>query len=120
MPLRTGVFLASAFLAAWLLCSQAALLLRARTPAEQPQSGTATAQGLVQGIDTAQRSILLRHQAIPSFGMPDMTMSFPVSTPEMLAGRFVGESVIFTLRKQGATMRVVDLKGVPAPGALVH
>lgn len=120
MLLRTGVFLVSAFLAAWLLCSQAALVLRGRTPAGKPQSQTATAQGLVQGIDTARGLILVRHQAISSFGMPDMTMSFPVREPEMLAGRSVGERVIFTLRKHDGTMLLVDLRGLPEPGGPVR
>jgi Cu/Ag efflux protein CusF len=114
MHARASVFLITAFLAVWIICSQTAAILRARSAAAgKAQDETATTQGFVRNIDTARALILVRHQPIPALGMPDMTMSFPVARPEMLAGHSVGERVAFTLRKQNGEMVVTDLKPLP-------
>lgn len=104
------MILAVAFVAFWFLCSQAALLLRARSAHQEPVAEAAVGRGNIQGIDRAAASVLLRHEAISLFGMPAMTMSFPVRRPEMLAGVAVGEAVAFTLRMQDGVMVLTDLK----------
>lgn len=112
---RTGMILLAALIAASLLCSAAAVFLRSRMPGPVPPVEAVSAMGVLQAVDVARGSVLLKHQAIAAFGMPDMTMSFSVRDPRLLAGRFPGEGVVFTLEKHDSEMVVVDLRPAPAP-----
>lgn len=116
MRVRTISLLLALVVTASLLCSAAALLLRARLPLVTPAlPETALAAGVLEDVDAVSGSIRLKHEGVPLFGMPRMTMSFPVLDREMLAGRSVGDRVVFTLEKRDGTMTVVGLQSSPAP-----
>lgn len=106
---RTAVILLGLLLAASLFCSAAASFLRARSAIAAPTE-QAVAQGVVKGIDLTGPSLLLKHDTIAAFGMPAMTMAFPVREPRLLVNRTIGERVTFTLEKHGGDMSVVDLR----------
>lgn len=116
MNARTGVILLALLVAASLLCSVAAVFLRSRLPVPlHAGPETASAVGVLKDIDPSGGSVLVRHQAIATFGMPDMTMSFLVSDPQLLVGRSEGDAVTFTLRRRDGAMILVDLRPSPPP-----
>ena len=115
MRVRTISVLLALVVTASLLCSAAALLLRARLSASAPAlPETAVAAGVLQDVDAVRGSVRLKHEGIPLFGMPKMTMSFSVADREMLAGRSVGDRVVFTLQKRDGMMTVVGFQSSPA------
>lgn len=119
MQVRTGVFLFSVLVAASLLCSAAAVFLRSRLPAPAHAGpDIVSGLGVLKSIDAASGSVLLKHQAITSLGMPAMTMSFPVGDRQLLMGRSEGERVVFTVRRQDGTMALVDLRPLARPRPL--
>lgn len=114
---RTAVILLALLVAASLLCSAAAVLLRSRLPVQaESEQETVTAFGVLKRIDVANGAVLVKHGAIARFGMPDMTMSFEVSDPQLLADRTEGEAVTFTLAKRDGAMVVVAV--TPSPSVL--
>lgn len=64
--------------------------------------------GQILAVDAAQQQITIRHEDIPGL-MPGMTMSFPVSSPELMTGREPGELVTGTLEVSDATGRLTAL-----------
>lgn len=116
MQERAVVILLALLVAASLLCSAAAVLLRSRLP---PQAGsgqeTVTASGVVKRIDVANGALLVKHGAIASFGMPDMTMSFEVHDPQMLGERTEGEAITFRLAQRDGALVVVAITPSPRP-----
>lgn len=116
MRVRTISLLLALVVTASLLCSAAALVLRARLPVAPPVLlETAVAAGVLEDVDAVSAFVRVKHEGIPLFGMPQMTMSFPVLDREMLAGHSVGDRVVFTLEKRDGTMTVVGLQSSPAP-----
>lgn len=116
MRVRTISLLLALVVTASLLCSAAALLLRARLPVATPAvPETAAAAGVLEDVDPVSGFIKVKHEGVPLFGMPQMTMSFAVLDRELLAGRAVGDRVVFTLEKRDGTMTVVGLQSSPAP-----
>jgi Cu(I)/Ag(I) efflux system protein CusF len=71
----------------------------------------AQATGVVKAIDTAQGTITLQHEAIPSIGWPAMTMPFHASS-EVLKQAKVGDKVQFTLRPAGMASTVTSIRPV--------
>lgn len=113
---RTAVILLALLVAASLLCSAAAVFLRSRLPVQaEPAQETVTAFGVLKRIDAANGAVLVKHDAIARFGMPDMTMAFAVSEPQLLADRTEGEAVTFTLAKRDGAMVVVAITPSPLP-----
>lgn len=115
MQLRAGLILLAILLAASLLCSAAAVFLHTRSPVPSRAAGeTVSARGILRSIDAASGAVMIKHEAIHPFGMPNMTMLFVVSDPQLLEGRAAGEEVSFTLAMKDGAMLVVDLRPAPA------
>ena len=87
-----GVVLAATLASAsW---AQASANANAR-PSQTATQMTHLSIGTVKGIDAAGRSVTIDHQAIPSLGMPTMTMQFQLPPSSRLALK-PGESIAFT------------------------
>ena len=69
-----------------------AQLTRSQTTANK----TFVVNGVVRGIDLAEKSVRIEHQEIPDY-MPAMTMPLTVRNTRILGGVSVGDSIKFTL-----------------------
>jgi Cu(I)/Ag(I) efflux system protein CusF len=56
---------------------------------------TAQGVGVVTEIDPKDGTVTLKHEPIPAFGWPSMTMPFKVTPPSLLQGLKVGQKVAF-------------------------
>jgi protein SCO1 len=68
-------------------------------------------KGQILAVNPTQQQITIKHDDIPGL-MPGMTMSFPVSRPELLAGREPGELVTATLEVTEAVGRITAIERV--------
>jgi protein SCO1 len=68
-------------------------------------------KGQVLSVNVAQQQLTIKHEDIPGL-MPGMTMSFPVSKPELLTGREPGELVTATLEVTDALGRITAIERV--------
>lgn len=92
ISLSAGVVLAAALASA----SWAQVFTDTNPRQSQPASPmTHLAIGTVKSLDAAGRSVTIDHQAIPSLGMPAMTMQFQLASSSRLALK-PGQSVAFT------------------------
>jgi protein SCO1/2 len=66
-------------------------------------------EGQVLAVDVAHRQLTIKHGDIPGF-MPGMTMSYPVATPALMAGRTPGETIRATLAVSNATGQLVAIE----------
>ena len=65
-------------------------------PAAQTYQGV----GVVKVINTAQRTVTLAHEPVPSLKWPAMTMPFTIA-PELAKGLLVGQKVKFEFTTKG-------------------
>jgi Cu(I)/Ag(I) efflux system protein CusF len=63
--------------------------------ASPPAHRTAKGTGIVTEIDPKDATVTLKHEPIPAFGWPSMTMPFRVTPPSLLKGLKVGEKIDF-------------------------
>ncbi len=77
---------------------------------------TAQATGVIEAIDTAKRTVTIKHQAIPSIHWPAMTMTFKADPPSLLKGLKVGERVNFTLHPAGMNSTVTAIAPAKSAG----
>lgn len=90
--LAAGVVLAAALVtASW---AQVSTDTNPR-PSQAATPMTHLAIGTVKSVDAAGRSVTIDHQAIPSLGMPAMTMQFQLASSSRLALK-PGQSIAFT------------------------
>ena len=83
-------------------------------PLAEASSSSAPAQGptryaghgVVKAIDPTKTSVTIAHEEIPGF-MKAMTMPFEVSSPSVLAGIAVGDTVDFSFTYDGQRV-VID------------
>ncbi|WP_240162415.1 copper-binding protein [Glaciimonas sp. PAMC28666] len=66
--------------------------------------------GEIIKIDPLINAITLRHDQIPNFGMPAMTMTFNVSDSEMLHQFKAGDAVKFSIGKRDGALTIVSLE----------
>ncbi len=66
-------------------------------------------RGQVLAVHLDKQQLTVKHEDIPGF-MPGMTMSFPVATPALLAGREPGELVYATLEVTGTLGRLTKIE----------
>lgn len=77
---------------------------------DQSQPGRAHAmEGQVRGVDRDLASITIYHDAMPSIGMPAMTMVFRVNDAALLERAGVGDQVRFRADRSGGTPVLVEL-----------
>lgn len=74
-----------------------------------PKPTDAQGVGVVKAIDTANGTITLKHEAIPSIQWPAMTMTFKVASPDLLKKAKVGDKVKFGLRPAGMNSTVTSI-----------
>lgn len=86
------------------------------SPAAQPM--THLAIGTVKGIDAAGRSVTIDHQAIPSLGMPAMTMQFRLAPSSALALK-PGQSIAFTFTASADGLTIGAAQPIQAAGNVV-
>ncbi|MHB1233746.1 MAG: copper-binding protein [Burkholderiales bacterium] len=73
--------------------------------------GTASdTHGRIEAINTAEGKVKLKHGPIPKFGMPGMTMIFPVRDPKLLDQIKVGDEVGVTMEKSGGTLVITGFQ----------
>jgi Cu/Ag efflux protein CusF len=66
--------------------------------------------GEVRRIDTENRKLTIRHEAIPEFEMAAMTMIFGVADTIALDQLKVGDTIRFSLKKSEGKWRVVRIE----------
>lgn len=79
---------------------------------------THLAIGTVKGIDAAGRSVTIDHQAIPSLGMPAMTMQFRLAPSSVLALK-PGQSIAFTFTASADGLTIGAAQPIQAAGNAV-
>lgn len=79
---------------------------------------THLAIGTVKGIDAAGRSITIDHQAIPSLGMPAMTMQFRLAPSSPLALK-PGQSIAFTFTASADGLTIGAAQPIQTAGSSV-
>lgn len=62
---------------------------------------TAHGIGVIESMDIAKGTFVIKHQPIASIGWPAMTMKLSVDPPALLRSVSVGEHIRFTLRLDG-------------------
>lgn len=68
--------------------------------------------GEILKVDPIGSKITIRHDQIPNFGMPAMTMSFNVSDVEMLNQFKAGDAVKFSIGKLAGALTIMSLEMV--------
>lgn len=56
---------------------------------------TAKGVGVITEIEPSDATLTLKHEPIPAFGWPSMTMPFRVNPPSLLKGLKVGQKIGF-------------------------
>ncbi len=72
----------------------------------------AKTEGEVRKVDREARKLTLRHGPIPNLEMPDMTMVFRVSDPNMLDGLEAKQKIRFTADRIEGQLTVTSLEVV--------
>lgn len=76
---------------------------------------THLAIGTVKGIDAAGLSVTINHQAIPSLGMPAMTMQFRLAPSSALALK-PGQSIAFTFTASADGLTIGAVQPIQVAG----
>ncbi|KAF3997905.1 copper-binding protein [Glaciimonas immobilis] len=66
--------------------------------------------GQIITVNPLVNTITIKHDQIPNFGMPAMTMSFNVSDQEMLKEFNAGDAVNFSIGKRNGALTIVSLE----------
>lgn len=118
--MKPNLFAAGVVLAATLATASWAQV-SADTPPPPSQAATPMthlAIGTVKGIDAAGRSVTIDHQAIPSLGMPAMTMQFRLAPSSRLALK-PGQSIGFTFTASADGLTISAAQPIQAAGSAV-
>ncbi|MEB0164367.1 copper-binding protein [Glaciimonas sp. CA11.2] len=87
---------------------------RADSKTELSEPNDNVALPLVNGeiikVDPLISAITMKHDQIPNFGMPAMTMTFNVSDSEMLHQFKAGDAVKFSIGKRNGALTIVSLE----------
>ncbi|MGB7194685.1 MAG: copper-binding protein [Collimonas pratensis] len=78
------------------------------TPADE--TALPMVAGEIRKVDTATGKITLKHDEIPNFGMPAMTMLFKAGDPAMLEQFKAGDKVRFAVDKVDGALTIVSLE----------
>lgn len=87
-------------------------------PSQTAAPMTHLAIGTVRSIDTAGHGVTIDHQAIPSLGMPAMTMQFRLS-PSSRLGLKPGQSIAFTFTSSVDGLTIGSAQPIPGSGNTV-
>ncbi|MFC5474475.1 copper-binding protein [Paraherbaspirillum soli] len=66
--------------------------------------------GEIRKVDASSGKITIKHDEIPNFGMPAMTMLFKAGDPAMLDQFKAGDKVKFSVNKVGGALTIVSLE----------
>lgn len=78
------------------------------TPADQ--AALPMVSGEILKVDAGTGKITLKHEQIPNFGMPAMTMLFKAGDPAMLEQFKPGDKVRFAIDKVEGALTIVSLE----------
>lgn len=115
--MKPNLFAAGVVLAATLATASWAQVSPDTNP-RPPQAATPMthlAIGTVKSIDAAGRSVTIDHQAIPSLGMPAMTMQFQLAPSSRLALK-AGQSIAFTFTASADGLTIGAAQPIQVPG----
>lgn len=87
-------------------------------PSQATAPMTHLAIGTVRSIDATGRGVTIDHQAIPSLGMPAMTMQFQLS-PSSKLGLKPGQSIAFTFIASADGLTIGSTQPIPGAGNAV-
>ncbi len=88
-----------------------ALMLIAQGCSQESAGKRYPIEGQILALDAQQRTLTVKHGDIVGF-MPAMTMTFPVTKPELMTGRKPGELIKGTLEVTDYLGRLVDVQHV--------
>jgi protein SCO1/2 len=95
--------------AAWTIgLTIAAGLAAAACGGGEPAARRYELTGQILAVHADRQQLTIKHEDIPDF-MPGMTMSFPVTRPELMTGRTPGELIKATLEVQDSIGRLVEI-----------
>lgn len=75
-----------------------------------PVAKTGQGTGVITAIDVRANTLTIKHGAIPAVGWPAMTMTFKATSPALLRGVRVGQTVGFDVRTKGMDAEVTALR----------
>lgn len=78
------------------------------TPADE--TALPMVAGEIRKVDTGTGKITIKHDEIPNFGMPAMTMLFKAGDPAMLEQFKTGDKVKFAVDKVDGALTIVSLE----------
>lgn len=115
--MKPKLFIAGGVLAATLATASWAQVSADTTQRPSPAATPMTrlAIGTVKSIDAAGRSVTIDHQAIPSLGMPAMTMQFRLAPSSALALK-PGQSIAFTFTASADGLTIGAAQPIQAAG----
>ena len=105
-PLPDGMSIVPRFFVA-IMCLSALAAAALGCGREQNGPGVYDAHGVVESVDREYRQVVIHHDDIPGL-MPEMTMSFDVPDPEVLAKLAPRQVVDFKLEFTGKAYRVIE------------
>ena len=87
---------------------------RLRAEAARPSVQSWTVRGIVRSLIPKLGAVFLTHEALPGL-MDAMTMGFEADDPKLLDGLAAGDSVRFTVRREGEKLILVAIEKVRTP-----
>jgi Cu(I)/Ag(I) efflux system periplasmic protein CusF len=78
------------------------------TPADE--TALPMVAGEIRKVDPATGKITIKHDEIPNFGMPAMTMLFKAGDPAMLEQFKAGDKIRFAIDKVDGALTIVSLE----------
>ncbi|PFH11397.1 copper binding protein CusF [Collimonas sp. PA-H2] len=78
------------------------------TPADE--TALPMVAGEIRKVDTGNGKITIKHDEIPNFGMPAMTMLFKAGDPAMLEQFKTGDKIRFAVDKVDGALTIVSLE----------
>ena len=84
------------------------------TPAVTTNADTGMTSGVVRKLDTEQKKITLKHEALENLGMPPMTMVFRLEKVSLIEKVKVGDRVMFRAEQINGAFVVTEMNKVDA------
>lgn len=106
-----SMLLAAIFAATTVLSVPVQAMEEMKMPAAEVEKGKSIkGKGVVVSKSKSGDRITLNHQPIPAIGWPEMTMGFKVKNKAVLEQAKKGDTVEFTMVKEGQDYVITDLK----------
>jgi Cu(I)/Ag(I) efflux system protein CusF len=100
--MKTAAIVLSFALSAFPLLAQHSHDHQHQVEKEETQKQIFSSKGIIQAIDTINKKVTIKHEAIAELEWPAMTMRFTFADDSLIKGLENGDSVDFSFFQQGA------------------